>query len=93
MVSFLRSVVTQTGGEATQRTAVKETKLWWMKSSSVVVLPQEFIFYFILFYFFVVIYRQKHLTQSLISMIVIKVRLIRLLFSFSFFLCRSGFGA
>ena len=43
------SVVTQTAGEGTQRTAAKETKLWWMKSSSVFVLPQRFIFYFILF--------------------------------------------
>jgi len=44
------SVVTQTGEEATQRTAVKETNLWWMKSSSVVVLPQIiYILYFILF--------------------------------------------
>ena len=48
------SVITQTGGEATQRTAVKDTKLWWMNSSSVVVLPQKFIFYFILLLLFTV---------------------------------------
>ena len=45
------SVVTQTAGEATQRTAAKETELWWMKSNFVVVLPQKFLFY-------------NHLTQS-----------------------------
>lgn len=74
------SVVTQTAGEATQRKAAKETELWWMRSNFVVVLPQKFLCY-------------NHLAQSFNDSSKFDWRDCFFLFSFSFFWCRSGFGA